>query len=71
MTGPVPPRVLAAKQPREFRQLLEASSLGCPTGDCPHLVTAHEVEDYADDGTPIKPICTVRGCRCGDQWRTT
>ena len=69
MSDPVPPRVLAAEQRRELRQLLERSSLGCPTGDCDHLVTAHEADDYAGDGTPIRPICCVPGCGCGEQWR--
>ncbi len=71
MTEPVPPRVLAAQARREFRQLLERSSLGCPTGDCAHPATSHEPDDYASDGTPIRPICCATGCRCGEQWRKT
>jgi hypothetical protein len=41
----------------------------CPNSRCGHLSIAHEAGDHADDGTPIRVICTVEGCPCGQQWR--
>jgi hypothetical protein len=64
VTGPVPPRVLAAERRREFRDLLSRSSLGCPADvSCGHVLSEHVVEDYADDtGEPIRATCSLCDC---------
>lgn len=64
-----PLRVLAAEQRRDFAGLMARSSLGCPNGECEHGISQHDAEDYGSDGAPVRPICGVLGCGCGDQWR--
>ena len=68
--APVPPRVLAAEQRRDFAAVMAWSSLGCPNRECEHGISRHDAEDYDGDGTPVRPICAEPGCRCGDQWRS-
>ena len=69
MTDPVPPRVLAAEQRREFAELMARSSLGCPNRACEHGIGWHDADAFGSDGTPEKPICAAPGCACGEQWR--
>lgn len=73
MTDPIPdsqealpPRVVAAERRREFRRLLERSSLGCPLGQCGHLIGDHFTwKGYDRKGNPIDPVCNAPGCTCG------
>lgn len=46
---------------------LHLDTAGCDT--CGHLSSSHEPDDYDADGAPVRPICCVPGCRCGEQWR--
>lgn len=48
-----------------MHELLQRSSLGCPTGDCDHLITAHDADDYDNNGHPINPVCRADDCNCG------
>jgi hypothetical protein len=64
---PVPPRVLAAEARREFRERLNRTSLGCPTGDCEHPIGQHDADDYDRRGDPINPVCSVPGCPCPEE----
>lgn len=64
----VPPRVLAAERRREFRQMIEDSSLGCPN-DTPGCWETLDEHDYVESDTlnkyghPVHAIC--RYCDCG------
>lgn len=59
----VPERVRRAEERRRFRQLLEDSSLGCPSKKCEHGLREHQVE--MTGGFKIKNIrCRAKGCRC-------
>lgn len=48
---------------REFRELLQRSSLGCPLRTCEHLLSDHGWNDIDEEGDPIDPECSR--CRCG------
>lgn len=64
MTDPVPARVQAAEQRRDFRGLLSCGSLGCPRPiSCGHMLVDHgDGWDY--QGQPTNPTCRVSGCDC-------
>lgn len=51
-------------EPPTMRELLLASSLGCPRRACDHTITEHTATDYDGDGTPINPVCAAAGCDC-------
>lgn len=58
----VPPRVLAAEQRREFRELMARGSLGCR---CGHMLSDHDAVDWDHEGQPINRRCTATDCYCG------
>lgn len=66
----VPPRVLAAEERRRFRDLLSASSLGCPFRQCEHSLGWHfdETDEVDRRGMPRNPRC--RHCDCGHETTT-
>lgn len=62
---PVPPRVLAAEARREFRDLLQSSSLGCR---CGHMLSDHDAADWDRNGDPVGRRCRNTDCNCGKGW---
>jgi hypothetical protein len=69
----IAPEILRAlcDQTRGYRAMLglDGGDAGCPVGECVHAGTAHEPDEYGDDGEPVRPICCAGDCRCGQQWR--
>lgn len=54
----VPDRVVRAERRREFRQLLEDSSLGCPNRPrCGRMLVDHDADGWHSNGDPINPRC--------------
>lgn len=51
-----------------MRELLQASSLGCPRRSCEHLIGDHFATDWDSEGVPMDPMCRVEDCRCGHDW---
>lgn len=52
-----------------IRHVEPRTDAGCPVGECGHPASSHEPDEYAADGTPVRPICCAGDCRCGQQWR--
>lgn len=62
-------KLLAAIPDAVLERHLAGRDAGCPVGECGHLSTSHEPDEYGADGAPVRPICCIDGCPCGDKWR--